>query len=200
LLRKCIQLIRNSRARRLWAGLAVICALLAGSGVMASPAHAATVVKEHVCKVIGDDNPNNGSPYHEGVICTDLLQFGPDATGKYYAEARTEALCQTSTGTILQCADIIAFNEVAWNTSLGTFTDGPGKGACGAGFGYPACPAGRLFFLGGQSDSARCLNNVWAVSLAGTAFTQTEIVLPGSGKPVYLSTNYASPHASVGNC
>ena len=72
---KRARLIGKLGARRLWVGLAAICALLAGSGVVASPAYAATVGKEHVCKVIGDDNPNNGSPYHEAVVCTDLLQY-----------------------------------------------------------------------------------------------------------------------------
>jgi hypothetical protein len=200
LLCKRIQLIRSSRARRLWAGLAVICALLAGSGVMASPAHAATVVKEHVCKVIGDDNPNNGSPYHQAVICTDLLQFGPDATGKYYAEGRTEALCQTSTGTILQCADIFVTTDVARATSSGTIII-ENDAACGAQEGHVDCPAGRFFFQTDPTPSATCLPNVWGVTVGnGTVFGGTYIKLPGSDKVVYLSANFASPHASVGNC
>jgi hypothetical protein len=200
---KRIKLTGNLQARHLWLGLTAVCALLAGGGVMASPADAATVTKEHVCKVIGDNNLNNGSPYQEAVVCTDLLQFGPDGNGNYYAESRTQGLCQTSTGTTVRCPGIIGFTEAARTSASGTVLTSVGWASCGVNAPQGlACPAdSRLYATSGRTLAARCLPNVWAVSLGGIMATRIELPLPGGQlKIVRLLADFGTPHASIGDC
>ena len=130
---------------------------------MASPAYAATVGKEHVCKVIGDDNPNNGSPYHEAVVCTDLLQYDAGG-GLFSAGSRIEAFCQTSTGITLRCAGIAADTEVAWAAAVNNTV--AWNGVCGAVLNrvFSACPAGRFYVTVPDTiplPTGSCLRNVW---------------------------------------
>jgi hypothetical protein len=176
--------------------------LSAGSVVVASPVYAATVALEHVCKVIGDDNPLNGSGYHQAVICTDLLQVD-DGRGGFIAEARTEAFCQTSTGTGQACASIQAIDEVAHATANGTVTSAAETGcgpAVSPSISSGACPAGRLFLEGAVLGDALCIPNVWAVTLGDRVpGDETQIWLPGSDKAVLLLANYGTPHTNVGN-
>jgi hypothetical protein len=192
------RLIGNSRARRLWFGLAAICALLAGSVVLAPPAYAGTVALEHVCEVIGDDNPLNGSGYHEAVVCTDLLQVD-DGYGGFLAEARTEVFCQTNIGIVEACNSVWAWNEAARATSGGTVVSQLGGNFCGV-QGYGACPVGRLYDTSPYVADALCIRNAWGVTLGSTIPGHgTTVWLPGSNKAVKLLANYASPHADVGN-
>jgi hypothetical protein len=191
--------IGNLRAKRLRAGLFSLFVLLIGIGAMAAPAYAATG-KAHVCKVIGTDVPPGGANYyHEAVICTDLLEVYYPWSGTYVAEGQTEAICQTNTAVIQQCADIVVYNETAWSNSTGTHTRGT-VGHCG--HAYPACPVGRFYVTAPDSDTDFCMPNTWGVTDGKFANgdPSTVIQLPGSGAKIALAAAYGTPHVSVGNC
>lgn len=209
-----IRLIGNWRGKRLAASLATVLALLAGSGIMATPARASTTQAEHVCEVIGNDKAALGSADGaQAVVCTDL-QVIDNGNGTYYSQVRSEGYCQMiESGDIVQCANIWLVNETAYATAdpTGTVTEGPADIACGHQYG--ACPAsGNRFYLTGDVapyiSPATCIANTWGVTLAQgddteynlNATVKTSIQLPVSDETFTLSANFATPHISAGNC
>lgn len=199
-----IQISRSWHAKHLTAGLATAFALLIGSGTMASPAVAQTTTAvEHVCERIGTADIYG----NVAVICSDLMDTNY-GDGTHWAEVRTEALCQNSSGTVVQCANITVVNESAYSDSGGTEITPFLEQICG--HAYPSCPSGRYYVTGNSAPNtpspATCIANVWGVTLDSDPDNgdPTAIQLPESDKIIDLSVtspnNYGTPHTSVGNC
>lgn len=201
---KPVQLIENRRAQRLAASLAGAVALLIGSGVLASPAGAATATAvEHVCTEVGTPGQYADQYGNTAYVCTDLMSWD-DGDGTYYAAVRTEAWCENTHGVTEQCANIEVSNETAYQNSTGTHVSQVLTQQCGHGA-YGPCPATTRWFYGGDGvpdTVVTCLANTWGVTVLDDPSQgyYTRIELPSSGKVVTLSANLGTPHTSVGNC
>jgi hypothetical protein len=185
-------------AALLAAGLAGATAVPAASSAVAvpvagsaSPAGNGTTELFHTCKVIGQ--PVEG---YEAVHCADLFRTLNPQGGTLYT-AENEVLCQTTGGTLVECAGIHEQPETA---STETSDAHPtlvalkgARGVCGVRFDHSACGTRRvvngapslLFSPAGGTCS------IWAVT-AGDS-----VVLPHSGVTVN-APNLATPHATEG--
>lgn len=189
------------------AQLFITTAMLLGagmSGIAAGPAGASTTVVPfaaspqangtieifHTCKVIG-----SAVQGIEAVHCADLFRTQEStsfSSASYTAE--NEVLCQTTGGTLVECAGIHEQPETAL---LETTNIHPqllvlkgSLGVCGVRFGHSACGVRRVINAAPsfQIESLGGSCNVWAVS-AGDS-----VVLPKSGVTV-TAPNLATPHA-----
>lgn len=194
--------IIGSRPRaRLAAGLAgAFTMLVCGGALAAAPAMASvtTTGVEHVCKQIGPEDQFANI----AIVCSDLLKVD-NGNGTFYSLAQTEAFCENDAAVVVRCANIIVSNETAYQSGITTFVSVPTFYECGHAP-NPACPAGR-YVVGANllpQDPATCIPNTWGVTLGSgeSNSTVTTIDLPGSDRPVSLSGNYGTPHASIGNC
>jgi hypothetical protein len=126
------------------------------------------------------------------------LNTGIDPYGTPEAVAQAEILCQTSSGTVVQCAEAFTHGNV-WNAATGE-TSNSGGGACGHANG--PCSTGRNYFVLG-SETFPCLtdrncqsslsSNIWATY--GDFISddvRTAIELPGSGQWVCLDSSHAN--------
>jgi hypothetical protein len=183
------------RRNRLAACLGGVLALLVGAGVItAAPAMAIThtnTTLKHVCENIGTDD--NGT---SAIVCTDLIQqayYGSAGFIGYDVLVHTEALCQNSANTVVQCANITVDNEPA-----GALYGAGSVWSQACGHSNGNCPAGRYFVpgytLAGSPQS--CIGEVWAVTLS----PGTSIELPKSGYKIVLPADFGTPHATVGSC
>jgi hypothetical protein len=153
-----------------------------------------TTTLEHACKVIGTDVDGN-----QAIICTDLLEFNYGST--YETDGQTEGICENSSGTIVQCANITILPAAAWQSGITSYVSVPDVYECGHSYGN--CPSGRYIQDGEPiptSGAATCIANTWGVTAATWQGSVTAIELPESGTVITLSANYGTSHASVGNC
>lgn len=156
--------------------------------------HAATRDGAHHCEIIGGDQYGN-----QAIICADLLTEPtlPGFTGpsdSYYVFAQAEAMCENSSGQLVQCANIKVGAELA-NVPSGIIS--VSTAVCGHADG--ACPVGRFETYTGTEDysnSNGCASNgnsafdVWGIVAANA----TVIELPQSAKNVSLSSNFSTGH------
>lgn len=161
----------------------------------AAPAGASTPILHaiqnqvaHQCTVIGTDNLGN-----KGVVCADL-NSGIDPYGTPEVVAQAEIICETSSGTVVQCAEVAA-NGVFANA----YTGAGDVWHLSCGYTWGPCSTGRNYlYLGSQTypglTASNCLSdlshNIWAVVFGvdpKTGNYNTAIKLPGSGKWVYLT-------------
>ena len=201
-MRTAIRGIIGRRPRiRLAVGVASAFAMLiCGGAVATAPAMAAvtTTGVEHVCKQIGPEDQFANI----AIVCTDLLKVD-NGDGTFYSLGQTEAFCENAAAAIVRCANIIVSNQTAYQSGITTFVSVPTFYECGHAP-NALCPAGR-YVVGANilpQDPASCIPNTWGVTLGSGEgnSTVTTITLPQSDKPVSLSGNYGSPHASIGNC
>jgi hypothetical protein len=175
-------------------GLAVFMAAvaIAGTTVNANAAtgadgfpiiHASSGGAAHTCHILGTDDD-----YHEAIVCVDINTMTYD--GDAFAQSEVEAYCQTTAGTVVQCANIIAQGQYSASGGLGALQ--PYGKNCGHQYG--ACPTGRLYLSGawvaasaeGDSSCGKVVNSVaqvWSIALGAS----TTIELPGSGDTYTLS-------------
>jgi hypothetical protein len=201
MLPRLTQLIGNWRARRLVAGLVAVFALLIGSIAMTTPAMAYTVdTIQHSCEQIGTADKYGNT----AVICTDLLGYDY-GNGTWQIGARTEAICEDANDDVVQCANATVVNESVFSASNGPNDSVYFYDACG--HTSPACPAGRFFVVNDNylpnPGPVTCIANAWAVTNQENGpggLLITSIQLPTSGKTIDLPADFATPHASVGEC
>jgi hypothetical protein len=194
-----------SRKRIRWSilpALVTVVVALIGTEVPAGASvpdlYAASNGEAHSCKVIGS------AEGYEAVICADILTGKVDPID-YYAKGQIEIICQTTSGTVVRCANVYA---------EGVFADLEGNrydsGSYACGHSYGLCPAGRVIISEGEEtypSDAQCgdptyfpQTQVWTVVYGGN----TQIELPVSGKTIELDAsngndgiNYSTGHYGV---
>jgi hypothetical protein len=177
-------------------GLAVFMAAVAvaGTTVNASAAtgadgfpilHASSGGAAHTCHILGTDDD-----YHEAVVCVDINTMTYD--GEAFAQGQVEALCETTAGAVVQCANITVEGEYSASGYVGTLQ--PYYKFCGHQHG-PCPPAGdREYDTGpwvtasaegdgtcGQNPGSQA--QLWSIAVG----SGTTIELPGSGDTYTLS-------------
>jgi hypothetical protein len=121
-------------------------------------------------------------------LALDLPDQRPSG-GEAFAQSEVEAYCQTTAGTVVQCANITAEGEIATGGTFGTMSYDK---SCGHQHG--ACPTGRETLNGawvavsaeGDGTCGQVLDSnaqVWSVAIGG----ETSIELPGSDDTYTLS-------------
>jgi hypothetical protein len=175
------------------ATLVAVASLAANASAASTPTlHAGSGSIAHTCNVIGPVVDGD-----EAVVCADLYT-GEDGSGDGEVWGQVEAYCQTTSGTVLQCANI----EVYQDSYVQTATTANGNylpDFCGHDYG--ACPDGRLVtpstgMIRFASDfgwnSSSCTTddgyNVWNLALGGTG--TTVIQLPTSDANVVMESPY----------
>jgi hypothetical protein len=144
--------------------------------------HASTGGVAHTCHILGTDDD-----YHEAIVCVDINTMTYD--GEAFAQSEVEAYCQTTGGTVVQCANILAEGEISTGGTFGSLSYNKD-----CGHQYGACPTGRMTFEGGwvavspegDSSCGQVLDSnaqVWSLAIGGA----TEIELPGSDDSYLLS-------------
>lgn len=147
----------------------------------------------HACSVIG--NPVDG---YEAVVCSDLDTGTASGDGEVWGQV--EAYCQTTSGTVVQCANIQVYQDDTVETGT-TATGYFDPDDCGHDYG--ACPSGRLITPSTPIDhlvpsfgwnSSSCTTddafNVWNLALGGTG--GTVIQLPESDQNEVLESPWAN--------
>jgi hypothetical protein len=136
----------------------------------------------HTCEILGTDDD-----FHEAIVCVDINTMV--SGGEAFAQSEVEAYCQTTAGTVVQCANITAEGEIATGGTFGTMSYDK---LCGHQHG--ACPTGRETLNGawvavsaeGDGTCGQVLDSnaqVWSVAIGG----ETSIELPGSDDTYTLS-------------
>ena len=143
--------------------------------------HAASGGAAHLCRILGTDDDG-----HEAVVCVDINTMTYD--GEAFAQSEVEAICQTLSGTVVQCANVTV--EGQYSSGLGAMQ--PYAKNCGHQYG--PCPTGR-FYVSGAWNSASAegdgtcgskldsFSQVWSIAIGGA----TTIELPGSDDTYTLS-------------